>query len=165
MKKLLLGLFLLIFAGIGFAKMPTIINPPRPVREYKWLLVVNRRDSSPRMPNSYNTVYIYTNDYKIEKVGDSFVLIFKNSGWFCNDTSFGGVECGSLGHFYVVADFDDQYRDTLYFLKAKAPKLKEYYYFNFDSVFSRGEEGIKEVPILTVQKPQKAKVVFLRFSM
>lgn len=153
MRKIVLAMFLLTFAGISLAETPKIINPPRPIGEFKWLIVIDF--------NSLDRYYIYTNhfytkDFLMSQGIKGYELIFSGNTEACWDTveTRNRATCGSqtqntsLGLRRIMfghKDASGQFTQSLRVLKTKAPKPK-----------------VLSVPQTKKPKVHKAKVVFTK---
>lgn len=162
MRKLLLIGLLMIFVGIGIsAERPEIINPPRPTKKFKWLIVVTH--ISPGLVHNH---FIYTNKYDFKKrpavewfddetgeffaTGAETVVLGQSDGQqIRDDLGWPNVEnfippwavtvhCEALG-----------IQSGAFILVAKAPKPV--------TILEQQIFGIKIYPS---HQPQKAKVVF-----
>lgn len=72
MKKAVLAMFLVAFAGISLAETPEIVNPPRPNKEYKWMVVITHevtKNVNCTHTTEIHTHFVYTNNYFIQKMG------------------------------------------------------------------------------------------------
>lgn len=163
MKKMILAMLLLVFSGVSFAEIPQIVNPPRPTKKFKWLIVVMHIS-----PGPVHNHFIYTDKYDFKKR--------TAAGWFDNDTS----EYFAIGDETIVSgqsdgqhirdDFGEPLLENLtppwtitvhceamdiqsgaFFLVAKAPKPL--------TILEQQIFGIKIYPS---RQPQKAKVVFTK---
>ena len=130
MKKLFLGLFLTAFAGTNFAQMPEIVNPPKPKKEYKLLLVVKYKETRTSLAL---TEYFYTDSFRTEFSNLGFYsLIFDfDSEWcikFENIKSLDQFSCVNTppGFSSILWIVHDPWDRLSAFLIAEAPNLALY---------------------------------------
>lgn len=148
MKKLLLVGLLIVFAGISLAETPKIVNPPRPTKDFKFLVVIKNK---PTILQLGLIGYFYTDYYHIEYGEELYFgrhnkVVLDVPSQKCFFSFFGEATCIDLppGHTEVIETFDNP--DLIqpdYFLEAKAPKKR---------LFSKND--------FVRSQPQKAKVVF-----
>ena len=162
MKKLLLIGLLTVFAGIGLAETPEIVNPPRPTKEYRWLLVVKHDWEWVGQRLKPDVFYIYTNKYRIRTSKDFGGILFYIE--FDNVLTDPPQLCVSSGCF----DYNDSmfmfyvgHRKSsldsirsVYFVIAKAPKP----WSTEHDILAASDLQLIQNP----RKPQKAKVVFTK---
>ena len=158
MKELLLPAFLLVFAGISLAEAPQIINPPRPTRKYKELLMLKPRQFHPGILESrVDVYYIFTSSkWHVRDLGEGLLYL-----WFKNPEKVERHICKTekrdapcsievvVGSAFL--DNPSPSATLLKFLKAETKSIKS------DS-YALVPVGVK----IPGPKPQKAKVVFTK---
>lgn len=178
MKKMILAMLLLAFAGVSFAEMPKIVNPPRPTQKYKYLLLVRYKILCYDKTIEYKTDYIYTNSYRIQKYQPnknfSDVLEIGKPSKYCTRWP-DSLSCVKLDYPYGIninqqdqsgnPAFVNFYPQTAFVLVSKAPKLEGYPFV--DTMYQgreeiSNEEFLEKIHMLNPRKPQKAKVVFTK---
>lgn len=163
MRKMVLAMSLMASAGIGFAKTPEIVNPPRPEKEYKWLLVF--KYGHEQYGKVVHTIeYVYCDNYRIEKdkVNKLGIFLFID-GYLehCFDDQ-GSMKCvRRLSEPIFLDDWEQpKIRDLIYVLKSRPPKPADYLYDSQVNGLQRKTEVILKHLPSKPEKPQKAKVVF-----
>lgn len=160
MKKLLLTGLLIAFAGTALTEKPEILNPPRPTKQYKWLLVIQHQgclglgcraylDSSELHSSTY---FVYVNDYELAEInyleGGGYEIVSRNSE---NDLEIyaqhrSGEVIGPI--FYKRQQVSTTFSVTKVFLKSPAPKP--------------AKDSINTNRLIIKPASQKAKVVFTK---
>lgn len=187
MRKLVLILLLTVFAGIILAETPEIVNPPRPTRKFKWLLVIEHPETFTR--------YIYTDNFKIVNKNYRYGGDWEENWSWCEAVSVEDYEgcflniptnvnnCPGMGgdvaffkfaHLKYINNSGPFYNDGLgRFLIAKAPKPlkmdplakkreKEFKNLSKDKANRSFARSFGKQDLLPCQylRPQKAKVIF-----
>ncbi len=172
MTRLTLIFALSVSSFCVFAETPQIVNPPRPSKQFKWLLVVKYQWLRYEGPSHYRTDYVYTNNFQIDKKAILDKMGFNVSGptYYCFDEN-NFMECIEFDSAYSISlvklnRWDENPNFILfdpfavYFLRAKMPELKEYPYYS--NLVDRKVEGAEEQKIIKIKGPKKAKVVFTK---
>lgn len=173
MKKLLLTGLLIVFAGIGLAETPTIVNPPRPTRKFEWLIVIKHNlEHDDFISPKTHIHFVYTNQYSVK----GFAYADENDS---RDNKKWHVELSGESEEIIFVDPKFEYNirpstwkimlfthwdglpSTPVFLElfcvAKAPNPNPHLNLNLHpkSIFNTKFRISSQAPI-----PQKAKVVF-----
>ncbi|MEK9194330.1 MAG: hypothetical protein AAB884_00805 [Patescibacteria group bacterium] len=161
MKKIALAMFLLVFAGITFAETPKIVNPPRPTREYKRLLLVQHGDSE-RIHN----LFLYTNGtWSVVRSNDSGGLWLKFESaesveeWDFSEEKYGPFYSSVWPYYVLLESGNDR---LLMFLQTKAPKPLNKTGRKFSKVEIKPTAFRFNEKKVNHPKSQKAKVVFTK---
>ncbi len=149
MKKLLLAGLLIVFTGITFAEMPRIVNPPRPTKDFKFLLVFKNKPTTLQLSL---VDYFYTDYFHVEYGEELYFgrhkkIVLDLPSQKCFFSVFGDTACVDLppGHSFVIETYDSpELIQPEYLLEAKAPKK------------ARSSVDLSAVEF------QKAKVVFTK---
>ena len=158
--SLLLSIVMFLFINLGFTREQEIVNPPRPTKKFKKLLIVKHEYRYNDGTRSAHTHFIYTNDFLVIKQElknydyQAIKLVVDVDAQKCSDnfvTQQFGCELQFSGsappcYLFLYSNLDPKFLQGFFVMKAPRSLIKS------SLLSQRGES----YPL----KPQKAKIVF-----
>ena len=166
MKRFALAMFLLVFAGISLAETPKIVDPPKPIRHFKKILIVESLGDARIIVHDKllwpSKFFIYLNDYEIREdtrptCQQSFILpkprgdvqVFSDDGKDMTEFYQYSFLLYSKNCPIITGNIDES---NTVFLEAVLPKQSAKASYPFKWIHNRKAD----------YRPQKAKVIFTK---